>query len=105
MVRGDAGDFAGISLCAGITAPPGACGIRPDAGMPRGSIALMKPVGLLSSPACSSAPWPVFPRFYLQRLRDCGFAIDDAHFAKRCQRCLGDGIRENRGGALVFDWR
>ena len=104
-VGGGAGDFAGVNLRAGTIVVLGECGIRPGAGMLRGSIVLMKPVELLPSFAYSSALRPVFLRFYLQHLRDCGFEIDDAQFAGRYRRYCGDGIEENRGEVLVFDRR
>ena len=104
-VGGDAGDFAGVNLRAGTIVVLGECGIRPGAGMLRGSIVLMKPTELLPSFAYSSALRPVFLRFYLQHLRDCGFDIDDARFAGRYRRYCGDGIEENRGEVLMFDRR
>ena len=61
--------------------------------MLRGSIVLMQPVELLPSFTHSSALRSVFLRFYLQRLRDCGSAIDDAQFAERYRRTVATASR------------
>ena len=104
-VGGQVGDFAGVNMRAGTIIAMGGFGIRAGAGMLRGSLISFEPVELL--PTFSYACWlrPVFLRFYLCHLRQCGFNIDDTYLAGRYRRYSGDSIEENRGEILVYDAR
>ena len=104
-VGGQAGDYVGVNMRAGTIVVIGGMGIRPGAGMLRGSIVSFQPVELL--PSFTYACWmrPVFLRFYLCHLGQSGFEIGDDHMGGRYRRYCGDSIEENRGEILVFDSR
>ena len=102
-VGGNAGDFTGVNLLAGSVIVCGEIGIRPGAGMKRGTIVSFSQVDMLPTFKFACTYHPVFLRFYLKHLRNNGFEIDDHFINGRYDRWSGDSIELNRGEILLFN--
>ena len=102
-IGGNAGDFTGVNMLAGSVIVCGEMGIRPGAGMKRGTIVSFSQSEMLPTFEFACTYHPVFLRFYLQHLRNNGFEIDDRFINGRYDRWSGDSIELNRGEILLFN--
>jgi formylmethanofuran dehydrogenase subunit C len=103
-VGGRAGDAVGFNLIAGTILLFGAVGIRPGAGMKRGTIGLLgnaHPPKLLPTFKFAGVSRPVFLRFYLLRLREMGFFVADECFHSDYRRYCGDFLELGKGEILI----
>lgn len=103
-VGGKAGDAVGFGQIAGTLLFCGEIGIRPGAGMKRGTIALLG-----NEPAPPMLPTfrqaciyrPVFLRLYLSHLRKLGFPVPPAALEADYLRFSGDLLELGKGEILV----
>jgi formylmethanofuran dehydrogenase subunit C len=102
-VGGEVGDFPGVSLIAGSLFLFGGCGVRPGAGMKRGTLAFAgtEPT-LLPSFRLTCTYRPVFLALYLRQLRQWGFAFDDRFLGGSWRRHAGDLVALGKGEILVW---
>lgn len=103
-IGGSAGDAAGFSMIAGSIFLFGPTGIRPGAGMRRGTIGLLAANGapdMLPTFKWTCVFQPVFLQFYLSQLRARGFAISDDCFRASYQRYCGDFLEYGKGEILI----
>jgi formylmethanofuran dehydrogenase subunit C len=102
-IGGQAGDALGFNLLAGSIFVFGAMGIRPGAGMRRGTIALFDPNAPPMLPtfkyACTYRP--DFLRVYLLHLRRLGFAVPDSALTSAYRRYSGDLLELGKGEILI----
>jgi formylmethanofuran dehydrogenase subunit C len=104
IVRGDTGEFAGAHMIAGSVLVFGKLGGCPGAGMKRGSIvAFGEAPRLLPTFRYACRFRPIFVRYYLSRLADWGFSVDQDLQDGTFRRYLGDMNDVGRGEILLRD--
>jgi formylmethanofuran dehydrogenase subunit C len=100
-VGGDTGDFTGVALIAGSIFVFGQPGVRPGAGMKRGSIVLCGPApALLPTFRFDCEYRPVFLALYLRQLRAWGFPVAERLFSGTWRRYSGDLVALGKGEVL-----
>ncbi|HET6324825.1 MAG TPA: formylmethanofuran dehydrogenase subunit C, partial [Planctomycetaceae bacterium] len=103
-IGGRTGDAVGFSLIAGSILLFGEVGVRPGAGMKRGTIGLLgtqTPPKLLPTFKFAGISRPVFLQFYLRRLREMGFFVPDECFHCEIRRYCGDFLELGKGEILL----
>ncbi|MFN4258394.1 MAG: formylmethanofuran dehydrogenase subunit C [Gemmataceae bacterium] len=106
VIGGNSGDFTGVSLIAGSIFVFGRPGIRPGAGMKRGTLAFFGPLPpLLPSFRYACTYQPVFMRLYLRQLRAWGFPLPDTIDAGGYRRYSGDLVALGKGEVLHWQER
>jgi formylmethanofuran dehydrogenase subunit C len=101
-IGGDSGDFTGAHMIAGTVVVLGKMGMRPGAGMKRGTLVSGQPAELLPTFRYDCLYRPVFLRCYLLYLRRLGLAIEDSAIFGSYQRWSGDALEMNRGEILLY---
>jgi formylmethanofuran dehydrogenase subunit C len=103
VVGGSAGDFACLNMIAGSMFVLGTCGIRPAAGMRRGTLALLgdNPPPLLPTFRLAGRARPQFLRLYLLALRKHGYRIPDSFLSAEYLLYSGDFVAVGRGEILI----
>jgi formylmethanofuran dehydrogenase subunit C len=100
-VGGDTGDFPAVSMIAGSVFVFGQPGIRPGAGMKRGTLAVFGGAPqLLPSFRYDCDYRPVFLRLYLRQLRAWGFPLEDRFGEGTWRRYSGDLVALGKGEVL-----
>lgn len=102
-IRGQAGDAIGFNLLAGSILVFGGAGIRPGAGMRRGTIVLFDnhPPSMLPTFKYSCTYRPDFLRVYLLHLERCGFSVPDDCLTATYRRYNGDFLELGKGEILI----
>jgi formylmethanofuran dehydrogenase subunit C len=103
-IRGSAGHAIGCNLIAGTVLVFGSVGIRPGAGMKRGTIGLLgvgPPPAMLPTFRSAGRFRPVFLQIYLRHLRQLGFPIPEDCFTINFERHSGDFLEYGKGEILV----
>jgi formylmethanofuran dehydrogenase subunit C len=103
---GAAGDFAGVMMLAGSIFVLGRLGIRPGAGMKRGTLVTVGRDGdgprLLPTFRFDCEYRPPWLPLYARRLRALGFAVPDGLAGTACRRYSGDFTELGKGEILVW---
>ena len=103
---GAAGDFAGVMMLAGSIFVLGRLGIRPGAGMKRGTLVTVARDGdgprLLPTFRFDCEYRPPWLPLYARRLRALGFAMPDGLAGTACRRYSGDFTELGKGEILVW---
>lgn len=100
-IGGDTGDFTGVSMVAGSVLVLGQPGIRPAAGMKRGTLAVFRgQPQLLPTFRFDCVYRPVFLRIYLTQLRSWGFSVPDEFLTGGFRRYSGDLVALGKGEVL-----
>jgi formylmethanofuran dehydrogenase subunit C len=102
-VGGDSGDFTGVNMLAGTIIVLGDMGWRSGASMKRGTIVSMHEARIIPTFTYACTYKPSFLPLYLQRVREMGLPVDEAHINGCYRRWSGDSIEMNRGEILIFD--
>jgi formylmethanofuran dehydrogenase subunit C len=102
-IGGRAGRFAGLNMLAGTIVAFGGAGSHPGAGMRRGSIVSMVPATPLATFAFSCTYHPPFLDLLLRRLRALGLPVTDKQLHGRYARWCGDGLELRRGDLLILE--
>jgi formylmethanofuran dehydrogenase subunit C len=103
-VGGGAGDAVGFNMIAGTVLIFGEMGIRPGAGMRRGTIGLLglhKHPDMLPTFRSAGSFRSTFLSFYLHELQRQGFAVPDDCFDAAYHRYCGDFLEMGKGEILV----
>lgn len=100
-IGGNSGDFTGVSMKAGTIVVLGKLGLRPGAGMVRGSIISAESAVLLPTFSYNTTYEPSVIRNIFIYLRKQGFAIEDRHINGNYQRWSGDSLELNKGEILL----
>jgi formylmethanofuran dehydrogenase subunit C len=101
-IGGNAREGVGFNMIAGTILVFGASGPRPGAGMRRGTIGLFGAAPpLLPTFRLATICRPDFLRFYLLRLREMGFVVDDECLSADYHRYCGDFLALGKGEILV----
>lgn len=103
-VGGNAGDALGFNLIAGSIFVFGACGIRPGAGMRRGTIGLFSPSmppDLLPTFRHACTYRPGYLQIYLRELSRRGFSVPQDCREASFHRYLGDFLEYGKGEILI----
>ncbi|HEY2838918.1 MAG TPA: formylmethanofuran dehydrogenase subunit C [Pirellulales bacterium] len=101
-VGGSIGNFAAINMIAGSVFAFGACGVRPAAGMRRGTLALFGPrPTLLPTFRSAGLCQPLFVRVYLRALAQAGFVTPEDCMDAACELFHGDLVTTGRGEILL----
>lgn len=102
-VRGQAGDAIGFNLLAGSILVFGGAGIRPGAGMRRGTIVLFdsNAPSMLPTFKYSCTYTPDFLRVYLLHLKRTGFSVPDEVLTASYRRYSGDFLELGKGEILI----
>lgn len=102
-VRGQAGDAIGFNLLAGSIFILGNAGIRPGAGMRRGTIVLFdgKPPAMLPTFKYACTYRADFLRVYLRHLARIGFPVPDDFLHASYRRYNGDFLELGKGEILI----
>ena len=104
VIGGEAGDFAGAAMIAGSVFVFGRTGLRPGAGMKRGTLAFGGDLpGLLPSFRYDCDCRPLFLGLYFRQLRAWGFPVPDRLFRGGWRRFSGDLIELGKGE--ILHWR
>ncbi len=101
-IGGDSGDFTGVSMKAGTVVVMGRLGMRPGAGMVRGTLISTQPAELLPTFNYDTTYRPPIIRTILIYLRKQGFSVEDPYLAGPYQRWSGDSIELNKGEILLY---
>ncbi len=101
-IGGNSHDFTGVNMLAGTVIVLGRLGMRPGAGMKRGSIIAMERSEVLPTFTYNSTIQPDFVRFYLLHLRKLGMSIADHFITGQYERWSGDSIELNKGEILMY---
>lgn len=105
-IGGEAGDFAGVSLIAGSLFLFGPPGIRPGAGMKRGTIAVYaEQAQLLPTFRFDCVYRPVFLDLYLRQLIGWGFRHAEQFLRGYYRRLSGDLVALGKGEVLHWQGR
>ena len=101
-IGGSAGDMLGFNMIAGTVLVFGECGIRPGAGMRRGTLGLFgpNPPPLLPSFRYGSTFQPQVMRLMLRSLGNKGFRVDESLFEAEFDLYHGDLVSVGRGEIL-----
>lgn len=103
---GAAGDFAGVMMLAGSIFILGKLGIRPGAGMKRGTLVTVACDAdgprLLPTFRFDCEYWPPWLPLYARRLRALGFPVPDGLGRSPCRRYSGDFTELGKGEILVW---
>jgi len=105
-VGGAAGDFAGVMMLAGSLFVFGRLGIRPGAGMKRGTLVTVAKDGkaprLLPTFRFDCEYRPPWLPLYARRLRALGFPVPEELLGTPCRRYSGDFTELGKGEILVW---
>lgn len=101
-IGGNSQDFTGVNMLAGTIIVLGKLGMRPGAGMKRGSIIAMEPSEMLPTFTYNSTLQPDFIRFYLLHLRKLGMSIAEHFLTGEYERWSGDSLELNKGEILMY---
>ncbi len=101
-IAGHSGDFTGVNLKAGTIVVMGQMGMRPGAGMVRGTILSTQPAELLPTFNYDTTYRPFIVRTILLYLRRQGFSVEDAYLNGQYRRFSGDSIELNKGEILLY---
>jgi formylmethanofuran dehydrogenase subunit C len=102
-IGGSCGDFVGFNMLAGTVLLFGGSGIRPAAGMRRGTIAFLgdKPPALLGTFFKGGLSQPLFLSLYFQELRRLGFEVPSGCWPANYRMFRGDHVALGRGELLL----
>jgi formylmethanofuran dehydrogenase subunit C len=101
-VGGNSGDFTGVNMLAGTIVVLGEMGIRPGAGMKRGSIVSMHKAEMLPTFSYSCVYRPAYIRMLLQHVIKAGLTVTRQQLEGLYQRWCGDSVELNKGEILIF---
>jgi formylmethanofuran dehydrogenase subunit C len=101
-VGGASGDFLGVSMIAGSIFLFGPCGVRPGAGMKRGTLAFFAAPPLLPSFHYACKYHPVFMALYLRQLQAWEFPIAERYRGGNWKRWCGDLVSLGKGEILTW---
>jgi formylmethanofuran dehydrogenase subunit C len=103
-ISGRAGDGLGRAMIAGSVFAFGSVGLRPGAGMKRGTLALFGAAApeLLPSFLPSGRYRPPFATLYLRQLGAWGFPVPDPAFSGTFERYNGDRVEAGQGEVLLW---
>lgn len=101
-IGGDTEEFTGVNMLAGTIMVLGKLGMRPGAGMKRGTVVSMHEAELLPTFTYDCTYRPNFLRYYFLHLRKLGLAISETSINGSYQRWCGDSIELNKGEILLF---
>jgi formylmethanofuran dehydrogenase subunit C len=101
-IGGAAGDMIGFNMIAGTVVVFGECGIRPGAGMRRGTLALLgpNPPQLLPSFRYATTYQPQTIKLMLRELKGKGFVMDEALMRSEFDLYHGDFVSLGKGEIL-----
>ena len=101
-IGGNVGDFVALNFIAGSVFVMGRCGIRPAAGMRRGTLAFLgdSPPPLLPTFRSGGVGRLTFLCLYLRELARLGFPVDDGLAEANYQMHHGDLLAGGRGEVL-----